>query len=88
MWRVLRAVQDWRHVTALVRASVHVYSSWCPVSKGERTRPVFVVPMWSWTIHCIGMAKNLSQLHQEMLKILFLPFLPFFTFFYLFLPFL
>jgi len=32
---LLRAVRGWRRVTALVRASVHVYGSWCPVSKGR-----------------------------------------------------
>ena len=33
---MLRAVRGWRRVTALVRASVHVYGSWCP--RVERMR--------------------------------------------------
>jgi hypothetical protein len=60
---VLRAVQDWRRVTALRRASVcNVYGSWCPVSKG---RGQFLSSDAELDVRCIGVAKNFSRFELD-----------------------
>jgi hypothetical protein len=57
------AVQDWRRVTALVRASVQCVRLVVP--RVERTRPYFVVPMRSWTFVASGVAKKFSRFELD-----------------------
>jgi len=58
---VLRAVRGWRRVTALVRASVHVYGSWCP--RVERMRSFRCDA--ELDVRCIGVAKNFSRFELD-----------------------